>query len=169
VVRHLRVAAACTEEDAQQHLFDASRRRTVAAHALNARSSRAHFVLTVHLAIASDEGEAVSKLHLVDLAGSERSGRTGAAGLVAREAGFINKSLSFLEQVVVALGAAATTKLAAGGDSVGTTPTHIPFRRSKLTHLLRFVPCGPRFARGGVAALVSTIRLIACHHILSMV
>ena len=46
------------------------------------------------------EGTAyTSKLNLVDLAGSERAAKTGASGATAREATYINKSLSFLEQV----------------------------------------------------------------------
>ena len=36
---------------------------------------------------------------MVDLAGSERSAKTGTEGAIAREATYINKSLSFLEQV----------------------------------------------------------------------
>ena len=44
-----------------------------------------------------------SKLHLVDLAGSEMTKKTGSEGLVLEESCFINKSLSFLEQVVLAL------------------------------------------------------------------
>ena len=40
-----------------------------------------------------------SKLHLVDLAGSERVSKTRSEGSVLREAGYINKSLSILEQV----------------------------------------------------------------------
>lgn len=44
----------------------------------------------------------VSKLFLVDLAGSERVSKTRSEGLVLREAGHINKSLSILEQVVLA-------------------------------------------------------------------
>ncbi len=36
---------------------------------------------------------------MVDLAGSERSGKTGTEGATAKEATYINKSLSFLEQV----------------------------------------------------------------------
>ena len=39
------------------------------------------------------------KLNLVDLAGSERYTKTGAEGIVAKEAMHINKSLTFLEQV----------------------------------------------------------------------
>lgn len=45
----------------------------------------------------------VSKLTLVDLAGSERIKKTNASGAAMREAACINKSLSFLEQVVNAL------------------------------------------------------------------
>ena len=41
-----------------------------------------------------------SKLNMVDLAGSERSAKTGAQGATAKEARHINKSLTFLEQVL---------------------------------------------------------------------
>lgn len=64
-----------------------------------------------------------SKLHLVDLAGSERTKKTGSSGLTLKEATFINKSLSFLEQVVIALSS--------------TNRDHIPYRQSRLTNLLR--------------------------------
>jgi kinesin family protein 6/9 len=40
-------------------------------------------------------------LNLVDLAGSERVSKTKSEGVVLKEAGYINKSLSFLEQVCV--------------------------------------------------------------------
>lgn len=45
----------------------------------------------------------LSKLHLVDLAGSERTKKTNASGEQLREVSCINKSLTFLEQVVNAL------------------------------------------------------------------
>jgi len=64
-----------------------------------------------------------SKLHLVDLAGSERLEKTASEGAIRREAQAINKSLAFLEQVVVAL-------LEKGRD-------HVPYRQSKLTHMLK--------------------------------
>ena len=50
---------------------------------------------------AGKEGEGLvfSKLNLVDLAGSERVHKTKSEGAVLKEAGQINKSLSFLEQV----------------------------------------------------------------------
>lgn len=73
-----------------------------------------------------------AKLTLVDLAGSERLKKSGASEALsadtkqqermAREARTINKSLSFLEQVVVAL-------ISRRG--------HVPHRSSKLTSVLR--------------------------------
>ena len=44
-----------------------------------------------------------SKLNLVDLAGSERVSRTNIDGTVLREAKYINLSLHYLEQVIIAL------------------------------------------------------------------
>ncbi|CAM9751393.1 unnamed protein product, partial [Ectocarpus sp. 8 AP-2014] len=66
-----------------------------------------------------------SKLNLVDLAGSEKSatGPTGADAVLHREGRFINKSLTFLEQVTMAL--------------ADQTREHVPFRSSKLTHFLK--------------------------------
>jgi kinesin family protein 6/9 len=64
-----------------------------------------------------------SKLHVVDLAGSERVNKTGSVGTVQKEANYINRSLSYLEQVVIALSQ--------------TNRDHIPYRQSKLTYLLK--------------------------------
>lgn len=44
-----------------------------------------------------------SKLNLVDLAGSERVSRTGIDGSILKEARYINLSLHYLEQVIIAL------------------------------------------------------------------
>ena len=63
-------------------------------------------------------------LNLVDLAGSERLARSQAEGQRAKEACSINKSLSALGDVFAALSA---------------KQTHVPYRNSKLTHLLQ--PC----------------------------
>ncbi|CAN0113942.1 unnamed protein product [Ectocarpus sp. 4 AP-2014] len=66
-----------------------------------------------------------SKVNLVDLAGSEKSatGATGSDAVLHREGRFINKSLTFLEQVTMAL--------------ADQTREHVPFRSSKLTHFLK--------------------------------
>lgn len=42
-------------------------------------------------------------LTLVDLAGSERVQKTRSEGCILKEAGHINKSLTFLEQVAIAI------------------------------------------------------------------
>eukprot|EP00958_Prasinococcus_capsulatus_P007707 scaffold707_cov399-Prasinococcus_capsulatus_cf.AAC.8 len=105
--------------------------RAIGEHHLNKESSRSHTIFTLSLEIQTHAGAdstVHSKLNLVDLAGSERLSRTGSEGLVAREAQFINKSLSFLEQVIVALGGTWTGDKRRG---------HIPYRSSKLTQLLK--------------------------------
>ena len=45
----------------------------------------------------------VSKCHLVDLAGSERVGKSEVKGAILSEAKHINLSLTYLEQVILAL------------------------------------------------------------------
>lgn len=110
--------------------------RVVGSHLRNSRSTRAHGIFTLHLeqtALTAPLGETElsseavvrSKLHLVDLAGSERVKETGSEGQVLREAGNINRSLSALEHVVRCLGKS------------GVGASHVPFRSSKLTSVLR--------------------------------
>jgi hypothetical protein len=62
-----------------------------------------------------------SKIHLIDLAGSERANSTGATGQTLKEGAAINQSLSCLGNVINAL---------------STGSSHVPYRDSKLTHLL---------------------------------
>ena len=69
----------------------------------------------------------VSSLNFVDLAGSEKSKRTGATGSQLREANSINKSLLTLGTVINRL---------AEENSANNDSGHIPYRDSKLTHLL---------------------------------
>lgn len=98
--------------------------RAVGATALNERSSRSHSVLTVHVRGTDLETDAILRgsLHLVDLAGSERVGRSEATGDRLREAQHINKSLSALGDVIFAL---------------AQKSPHVPYRNSKLTHVLQ--------------------------------
>jgi len=115
------------EEEALSSLFEGETNRTIAQHNMNAASSRSHAVFTIHLEIRSrvesTERVIYSKINLVDLAGSERTKKTGSEGQTLVEANFINKSLSFLEQVVIALGEKQRD--------------HVPYRQSKLTNILK--------------------------------
>jgi len=97
-----------TEEDALAMLFEGETNRTISEHKLNKNSSRSHTIFTLHIEsrsrVESSEKVTISKIKLVDLAGSERTKKTGSDGQTIMEASFINKSLTFLEQVVVSLG-----------------------------------------------------------------
>jgi kinesin family protein 6/9 len=63
----------------------------------------------------------------VDLAGSERVSKSQAEGIVLTEAKSINLSLTYLEQVIVALNQKSKSKI----------KQHIPYRNSLLTTLLK--------------------------------
>merc|ERR1719421_1104623 len=115
------------EQEALQVFFAGNSARVVAEHKLNQASSRSHCIFTVHVEsrsrMESSERVEYAKLHLVDLAGSERVKKTNSEGVTLKEAAYINKSLSFLEQVVLALS--------------DRNRDHIPYRQAKLTHYLK--------------------------------
>ncbi|XP_074802560.1 kinesin-like protein KIF9 isoform X4 [Natator depressus] len=126
-VKGLSMHPASHEEDALNLLFEGETNRIIGEHTLNKNSSRSHCIFTIyiesHSRILSDAKYTASKMNLVDLAGSERVGKTGSEGQVLKEATYINKSLSFLEQAIIAL--------------ADRKRDHIPFRQSKLTHALK--------------------------------
>lgn len=97
--------------------------RATASTNLNEHSSRSHMVLLVDVK-SGLEGQPSNNgcLYLVDLAGSERVRRSQVEGDQLKEAGFINKSLSALGNVMEALDRKAS---------------HVPYRDSKLTYLLQ--------------------------------
>ena len=107
-------------------------RRVVAAMAMNARSSRGHAVITLHVREVRGEGsERAGKLALVDLAGMESSKKSYAmegpskAHERQEEVKHINQSLWALGSVIERLSA------------LGGKPGHVPYRDSKLTRLLQ--------------------------------
>ena len=126
-VKNMSMVVCDSEEDALNQLFEGEINRTYASHELNSHSSRSHTVYTLHIEsrsrVESTEKMMYSKLHLVDLAGSERTKKTGTSGGHLKEARHINKSLSYLEQVVLAL--------------CDRKRDHIPYRQTCLTNLLR--------------------------------
>ncbi|TIC90084.1 Kinesin-like protein klpA [Colletotrichum higginsianum] len=106
-------------------LAEAQNNRSVAATKANERSSRSHSVFILKLSgYNSATGERCEgTLNLVDLAGSERLKHSQAEGARMKETQNINKSLSCLGDVIEAL---------------GKKSGHIPYRNSKLTHLLQY-------------------------------
>ncbi|XP_040301112.1 kinesin-like protein KIF9 isoform X4 [Herpailurus yagouaroundi] len=126
-IKGLSVHLTSQEEDAFSLLFEGETNRIIASHTMNKNSSRSHCIFTIyveaHSRTLSDEKYITSKINLVDLAGSERLGKSGSEGRVLKEATYINKSLSFLEQAIIALG--------------DQKREHIPFRQCKLTHALK--------------------------------
>jgi kinesin family protein C1 len=104
----------------------ASKSRMTASTAMNEHSSRSHalFMLDIEAKHPTNSTVLRGGLRLVDLAGSERLDRTGTSNDATRlkETVNINKSLSCLADVFVALGNKAS---------------HIPYRNSKLTMALQ--------------------------------
>ncbi|CAO2628831.1 Kinesin-like protein KIF25 [Lemmus lemmus] len=77
---------------------------------------------TIPVDSADQSGQVLAKLQLVDLAGSECAAVSGVTGLTLKETSFINRSLAALADVLGALSEHCD---------------HIPYRNSKLTHLLQ--------------------------------
>uniref|UniRef100_A0A670YDY8 Kinesin-like protein n=1 Tax=Pseudonaja textilis TaxID=8673 RepID=A0A670YDY8_PSETE len=124
-LKHLSLQQATNEEEALNLLFLGDTNRMIAETPMNQASTRSHCIFTVHIS-SKEPGSATirrSKLHLVDLAGSERVGKTGVGGQQLTEAKYINLSLHYLEQVIIALSE--------------KNRTHIPYRNSMMTSVLR--------------------------------
>lgn len=96
--------------------------RATTATNLNEQSSRSHMILQVEVTSGVGEAKHKATLYLVDLAGSERVRKSEVEGKAMKEAQHINKSLSALGNVMEALDQKAS---------------HVPYRDSKLTYLLR--------------------------------
>ena len=111
-------------EDIIELLQTGEKYRAVSATNMNAVSSRSHSLFILTLIQRNPDGSTKEgKLNLADLAGSEKVGKTGASGDTLEEAKKINQSLSALGNCINAL-----TKAKKG---------HVPYRDSKLTHILR--------------------------------
>ena len=117
-------------------MAEAARLRMVGSTQMNLQSSRSHAIFCLHLTgMNKRNGQSLTgQLSLVDLAGSERLDRSGAEGDRLKETQSINKRLSLLSKVFMA---------------IGNKQSHIPFRESKLTYLLQ-----PSFSNKGKTLMV---------------
>ena len=102
--------------------------RQMSSTVMNQSSSRSHCIFTIIIDGKSkkDGTSFKSKLHLIDLAGSERISKGHIEGNLMTETKHINLSLTYLEQVIIALKGLQQGK-----------KTHIPYRNSALTMLLK--------------------------------
>lgn len=97
-------------------------RRSRGSTECNAISSRSHAVFILKVCIEGEKEKREGSLCLIDLAGSERLEKSKAENERLKETQFINKSLSALGNVISAL---------------KRKDKHVPFRDSKLTHLMQ--------------------------------
>ncbi|XP_018406379.1 PREDICTED: protein claret segregational-like [Cyphomyrmex costatus] len=120
-VSNLRIEEIHSPEELHKCLQTAQRNRAVAATQSNERSSRSHSVTRIRLIGTHTIKQEISvgNLNLVDLAGSERLKTEEVVRTT--ETKNINKSLANLGNVILAL---------------LKKQEHIPYRNSKLTHLL---------------------------------
>ncbi|KAI9143509.1 P-loop containing nucleoside triphosphate hydrolase protein [Paraphysoderma sedebokerense] len=127
-LQNLTCIPAVNEEEALNLLFLGDTNKMIAETPSNPASSRSHclFIISVTSRKEGDDKIRRSKLHLVDLAGSERVSRTGIDGTLLKEAKYINLSLHYLEQVIIALHEKALGRR-----------SHIPYRNSMMTSVLR--------------------------------
>lgn len=113
-------------EELMRMIETGSSNRSTGSTSANRDSSRSHAVLQLHIRKhVGGKNIEHGRLSFIDLAGSERGADTNEACRTTRlEGADINTSLLALKEVIRAL---------ATGDSM----THIPFRGSKLTQVLK--------------------------------
>ncbi|TNV82535.1 hypothetical protein FGO68_gene10349 [Halteria grandinella] len=128
-LKNLTIHQCTCEQDAIDLLMMGNFIRQVSATPMNPASSRSHCIFTIAIEGKGNEVLRMSKLHLVDLAGSERVYKKNLEvhdQQVTTEARYINRSLSYLEQVIIAL-----------HEKAKGTRVHVPYRNSMMTSILR--------------------------------
>uniref|UniRef100_A0AAV1T0W2 Kinesin motor domain-containing protein n=1 Tax=Peronospora matthiolae TaxID=2874970 RepID=A0AAV1T0W2_9STRA len=145
-VDQLREISVGSEEEALTLLQLGSQNRHISSTDMNRESSRSHAVFSIKLVLEERTSAGVKRtrrscLHLVDLAGSEKQRQTRVHGKRLKEAAQINKSLSALGNVIMAL-----------VDVSNGQKRHVHYRDSKLTFLLRDALGG-----NAITSIVATI------------
>ncbi|SSD61837.1 related to Kinesin-like protein KIP3 [Saccharomycodes ludwigii] len=125
-----------TVQDVMDLITFGNQHRATSPTDANQTSSRSHAVLQIHVTQQDrnvsenlTENQLLATLSIIDLAGSERAAATKNRGERLQEGANINKSLLALGNCINALCSSGVP---------GGTVTHIPYRDSKLTRLLKF-------------------------------
>ncbi len=121
-VENLTVRKVASADEAYALVEQGNGRRVTGSHTLNQKSSRSHAVFTLQISRRSRTSTVTSKFHLIDLAGSEVQKKAQTQGRGLTEGRSINKSLSALGNVIMAL---------------ARRKSHVPYRDSPLTFLLQ--------------------------------
>uniref|UniRef100_A0A1Y1MUK5 Kinesin-like protein n=1 Tax=Photinus pyralis TaxID=7054 RepID=A0A1Y1MUK5_PHOPY len=125
--------------------------RTSGQTSANVNSSRSHAIFQILLRISNTIHKVYGKFSLIDLAGNERGADTSSADRQTRmEGAEINKSLLALKECIRAL---------------GRKGSHLPFRVSKLTQVLRDSFVGPN-SKTCMIAMISP-GVSSCEHSLN--
>ncbi|KAI3404506.2 KAR3 [Candida oxycetoniae] len=124
-VTNIKTVPITSPEQANRLLAQVNSRRSTAATKSNDKSSRSHsiFIMDVNGYNRATKTQTFGTLNLIDLAGSERISVSQVEGERLKETQAINKSLSALGDVISSLNS--------------TQASHIPYRNSKLTYLLK--------------------------------
>ena len=129
-IDNLTVVSASTQDQLLSHVRNTEKLRHTGCTDMSERSSRSHSVYMFTVTQEMLDGSSLSgKLCLVDLAGSEKVTKSGVTNQALIEAKNINKSLSALGNCIQALVNKAT--------SSHRKKIHVPYRDSKLTHILQ--------------------------------
>lgn len=125
--------------------------RTSGQTSANVNSSRSHAIFQILLRISNSIHKIYGKFSLIDLAGNERGADTSSSDRQTRmEGAEINKSLLALKECIRAL---------------GRKGSHLPFRVSKLTQVLRDSFVGPN-SKTCMIAMISP-GVSSCEHSLN--
>jgi kinesin family protein 6/9 len=112
-VQNLSTHTVTEVHSALQLLIDGEAKLHLTEHKLDRKVHRSHVIFVLDLVGRKGTRMTHSKLIMVDLAAAEEAG----------DAAFVNKSISYLQQLVVSI--------------VNKDTRHLPFRRSKMTYLMR--------------------------------